>query len=641
MDPFERIAEEAERHSGDKTTVSDFYLFEPWDVEKRPDWMIEQAMADGVDLHSGDITRHLGKDPHPFQTGYLLSKRPFRMSIAGTQSGKSFGVLYDMLIMATGEIPFSMRYDAGMDTGIKRPVNQFNIRRFGRRDAITGEFIDKNSDHPLSPDEWNCGNVMGVGKYPKEKIAPPGNQFWIGTWMKAMHVYWWPKLAETATRITPDHLIDKRRGADGVRKDPPQLFLVNDQVLSVITYESGYERFEAAKAWSCALDEEPKDPRIVNAAMTHCFYLSLSETPYQGITYTRDYVFSEDKAGGAEVFHATQYDSPNQVREDVDRMRGLMPEWEVKPRVYGIHSEVRGKPYYNRHKLMKWLSTYPDTAYYRSLHPNDSYVGVKPQIPDVKCLMDVDVRFEKEASQDDRSFWKIYEEPVAGVAYVAAVDTAEGSEDPNEAGDFNACLITRPGKENKPFIVASIRSTLPTAQFADMVGLAVRKYNNALLAAETKRGFTNATFAQVLMDYPHWYKMTVVKDATRKQVQIKGFDTNERTRPHLFDYIGEWIDSYSEDEYPQIPDRDLMLELAAAVVGKGGRCDHQSDGHLDLGICFGITLYIYKHSENQIKFRGDEEDIPVEKRSFLETLLASKEAAQSSGYLGDVRTSWR
>ena len=104
-----------------------YFLAEPWDVQKRTDELIDQATADGIDLHSEEMMRCIGAGPHGFQTAYLMSKVYRRVIMASNQIGKSFVVAIEILCRATGQIPICMRYPVGHDTGIQREITAPNI----------------------------------------------------------------------------------------------------------------------------------------------------------------------------------------------------------------------------------------------------------------------------------------------------------------------------------------------------------------------------------------------------------------------------------------------------------------------------------------------------------------------------------
>jgi len=121
------------------------------------------------------------------------------------------------------------------------------------------------------------------------------------------------------------------------------------------------------------------------------------------------------------------------------------------------------------------------------------------------------------------------------------------------------------------------------------------------MACETKRGFSNATFVGIAKDWPYWYRHVNINDATRQPREQIGFDTNVQTRSSLFDMIRENLAQYSIDEYPMIPDIDLLIELSGAIVGKSGRCDHpKRTGSLDNTLSYGISFYVWKNAPEQI-----------------------------------------
>jgi len=212
---------------------------------------------------------------------------------------------------------------------------------------------------------------------------------------------------------------------------------------------------------------------------------------------------------------------------------------------------------------------------------------------------------EKVGHENRTDAWCIYEDVKVGIPYVMAVDPAEGAQNPDEAADMCAAIVMRPSdKDSRPVIVATLRSTLETIPFAWCCARGARYYNNALLAAETRRGAVNATFAAEMRDWRWWLKMVQTNDVTQRDKQHIGFDTNSKTREMIFEYITEWIGSFNEDEYPMIPDEGLLHELAACVVGKNGRPDHTRDGTLDSTICFGILLWVFRNAADQIRYNG-------------------------------------
>jgi len=648
VDIFERLQEDIDGFDQTRDdATSKFYGFEPWDVAEREDWVYQLALDDGVDLRSDEIIKMCGPVPRDFQTGFFMSKKFFRVLMAGSQVGKSICPLMELFIRTTGETPISFRYPRGFDTGIKREVTRENILRWGRHDSVTGTLIDYDPSVPRPEDwsEWDCGTIVGAGIYPKEKIFPPGSQVWIGTFMKAMNNFWWPRFYEQGWMVVPQSFIDRGKGNNGYNVNDRIMYLVRDAKVLIVTYESGYDRFEAERSNMLVLDEEPPNEQIFQSAQQHTSNLCLIETPYRGITFTKKLVFGVASAD-KDVFHACQYDSPYQENNAVDMMRKNMEPWHRASRIWGVPSEAYGKPYFDRKKISSWLSRFQYPKNYVRFVPSAEYFGILDE--DImgyvrKGLLSVSINAEPMDNDNSQNTWLMFEDVMPDQGYVMTVDPAEGAENPDEAADLCAAQIWRPplkGKnEKRPVLCASLASTLETIPFARVCLMAARYYNNALLGAETKRGFSNATFAGEARDWPYWYHMVLVHDATGKPKKNKGFDTNAKTRSSIFDLISAWLGDFDETEHPHIPDEGLLHELYAAVRGKNGRCDHTHAGTLDRSVCMGIFLYILANSLEQISCNVERK----RKKSFFEKVLfkAPQEKAEKPLYLGENMPKWR
>jgi len=638
MNALDAIAEEIGQHVEDKQATSLFYSFEPWNVEERPQWIKRQAEKDGVDLYAPKFLKHVGDDPHEFQTGYLLSEAFFRSIVAGTSIGKSYVALMEAVIMITAQIPISLRYPKGEDTGVKRLISPENIRRFGRFDSRTGEFIDHDdtAEVPESWQEWDCGNIVGAGEYPKKKIGGHGEKVWIGTKHRALLQYWWPRIGPGEPKcIIPEILIDHNRDG-GFSKQDYTVYLARGGAISAITYDSGYSKFEAERVHAMIFDEEPDDQRCVQAGQQRGQFFSLVMTPYNGITYTRDIVYPDRKSPEKATFHASQYDSPYQSRKLIETRRMNMNPWDISARVWGIYSEATGSPYFDRPKINAWLHKYALISSLAQFMPQYPYENIEELMSIPVHRIDVD-------KDDQQTTWRIYEEPKPGMAYAVGVDPAEGAAEPGAAGDVCAAVFARRRlpeeeyQEDRPLVIAAtIRSTVETYEFARICGYAMRHYNNALLCAETKRAACNATFAAALRDWPFWYRMVTVQDSTRKPREIKGFDTNAATRGSIFDLITAWVNSCGENEHPDIPDEMLLRELAACVKGKKGRPDHTRNQTLDTTLAFGILLYVFKNAENQVQYFGDEEPQSKEPFSKLRKLAGTNEKKERPRFLAEA-----
>lgn len=616
-DALDKIGQSIADFASGKHETIPYYHLEPYNIAERPRWILDLARDDGVDLHSEEILKHFGKDPHEFQVGYLMSCKRIRALIGPTQGGKSLCWKTEVCIMHTGEIPIALRYDKGVDSGVKRIINKGNILRFGRRDAITGEIIDYDfkAQNAESWKEWDCGNITGCGKYPVEKIAPVGSESWLCTFMQGIDSYWWPSFADINQLWIPEHCIDRSRGNKGFDVTKKVVYLIRGTKIKMISYESGPEKVEEKKVHSIGLDEEPigsDAEQWYDGALTHCHYLSLLETPYQGITWSRGIFMPSELSPEKDVFHGTKYDCPFLTKEEVDVERNEQKPWVRAARIWGIPAESHGEPYYDRRKLQKWYDTYDMHFDWKRFVPAESYFDMvkRPEITDLPGLIDVAVNIHDAQDDDQCSTWRVYELPRENVAYFIPADPAEGAETPEEAADVCAAGVMRlPNIEkgedpDRPVICASLASTLQTEAFARELAYAARVYNNALLCAETRRHASNAIVAQTLKRYPYWYRFSSVNDRTRKQQEKIGFDTNAATRISLFKLAEAWFNSFDENEYPKIPDRPILKEAIECIVGKNGRPDHpKRTGTLDRLVWFGIGLYVYNNSREQIRCR--------------------------------------
>jgi len=644
------IASYLERRMGDNVEEHPFWYFEPFDVKKRPEWVEEIARKDGIDLHSTELAELIGDTPHPFQTGYLLSTARCRTLLAGTKVGKSYGVMMDLGIQVSGEKPISMRFEKGVKTGVKRLISKENILRFGRFDSSSEEFIDHNfkAEQPIGWKEWDCGYIEGVGIYPDEKILAPGQVCWVGTTQKALQELWWDGLTDPKVSVLPPEFINKRKGNEGFAKGERVIHCVRDTHISIISYESGYRKFEATnRVKSCVFDEESMDEACENSAIFHCEYFSRVMTPYNGMTYTRKKIFqSKIPRKDNAVFHCTEYDSPYLDADTIAFRRSMLPAWEIGARVWGLHTEAKGKPYFDRQKINTWIRNFKTPFKLCKFYPVSEYDGVLTREDhDKPGLLSVEVIQENNVKEENRQdVWRIYEERRDGIAYFLMADSAEGSDIPGESGDVLASLVMRPpeNEEKYPQIVCSLRSTMKTQNFARICMYAVRYWNNALMCAEgPTRGSFNALFYAEAKDYPFWFRQSSMKDATKKMRTVRGFDTNAATRGAIFDAMREVMDDFLATERPEINDEPLMVELAACVIKiKNGkpRPDHTDSSSLDSSVCWGQGLWINKHYSNQLKCRVPPKPV---KESFRDRMKPRLGLVKKPMYLGEIHDKLR
>jgi hypothetical protein len=649
LDAREQIIDFIDKKASGAVEENAFYLYEPYDVRAREPWVIEQAKRDGVDLYSEEMMEHVGRDPHRFQTGFLLSTAPFRTLLAGTRNGKTCCDLVEIAIMVSGELPIALRLEKGVQSGFKRKVTKENIIRFGRFDTRSGKLIDHDADamRPETWNEWDCGYITGAGIYPDAKIPKPGGTIWVGCTQRALTERWWQAFdSDTDDDFFPHAFIDRNRGYNGFMKSDNVVFGVRSTRIAMISYEAGFRKFEAAGKEAAGIhavffDEEPPDQKCLSAAVNRCKFFALSETPYLGMTYTKGIIFDSKKnKRNNQLFHATIYDSPYMDRAMIDHRRSLMPPHEIGARIWGLHTELKGKPYFERTKLNAWIRANNVPCEKCRFRPFAEYEGFRSKPDgDKPGLLSVDIMVESTEAENQQNVWRIYERAKEGMGYFLMADSAEGADTVAEAGDVLASVIMRPpvAEEKFPQIVATLRSTLKTVYFARVCSWALRHYNNALLCAEgPTRGSFNALFYAELEDYPYWYNQPSERWSTRKYRTVKGFDTNVATRPAIFDAITEVISEFNVDDKPEIQDIPLLQELAACVLAKHGgkfRPDHTHDSTLDTAVCYGQGLYVWKHSPEQIKCRAS---APTRRRGGFGELfkVAAREKVQPV-YLGE------
>jgi hypothetical protein len=254
------------------------------------------------------------------------------------------------------------------------------------------------------------------------------------------------------------------------------------------------------------------------------------------------------------------------------------------------------------------------------IHPTKMYFDMidQPKISVHPGLQNVPIVLSPMQELNKTNVWKVYEDVIQNTAYFLAADPSEGGDTPDESADFSAAMVLREptGKENplRPPVVATLRSTLGVPEFAKTCAYAAFYYNCALMVAETKRCAANGMFAGEIRNYPWWYRFQSVRDKDQMPQESIGWDTNAATRSAIFDLIGSWINSFDADEYPDIPDKEILQELFECIIGENNRPDHSKSGFLDLTLCLGMGSYVFKYSRDQIVCNRKQDDDKEERR---------------------------
>jgi hypothetical protein len=596
---------------GEDSQIHPFYEFEPWDIEQeRPAWQNEIAKEYGIDLESEELISIFGRCPRPFQTGYLMSDSFIKVMFAGNQVGKTYCVLVDIIIRLTGEIPLSLRHPKGERLKKKRSVNENNIKRFGRRNILTGEPITSDESERIG--NFDCGYMEGAGIYPKEKIAPAGAKIWVVTYKQARDEVWWP----TLKGMIPDALLDKSRGSQNSRGYDERehiAYLKGGSTIHFITYEQKATRLEASgelqqfeKLVMIVFDEEPPDSTYYNVALQRVPEIGLVTTPYEGLSWTYDDIFKKSATDPhINIFHATQYDCPYKTRANVDKRRSQMKRWQIGARIFGLHTEQSGKPYYETtyNKISTYLTSGKEIRTPATILP--SFVWNSP----IELAMRREEVEITPAIDEDQfnGVWSIYEMPKPKTAYWMSVDTAEGSSDESQVQDGHAAHILRlpeKGEPDWPVQVASIAAGMDCDQFANICLYGCAAYNNALLCPEAA-GKSAGTFLHCTSGWPFRFMMVVTNDLTKKQTEKYGFYISRKNRTQIFDFVGTMMKE--AEDVPMFGLRSMLIlkQIAGCIVGKDGRPDHKKRKCNDALVAYCIGCYVLKCAPEQIRFNGD------------------------------------
>ena len=669
MDLFSELTSSVDAFSDRAQTFCPYLFWEPWDcVEPGPD-VYMKAEEDGVALGDDDVARLAGPYPRLFQSGHVLSNKKISCIQAGSRVGKSHTNLITLGASISRQPPYSLRYEKGEDTGIRRQITPVNIFRFGRRDKVTGKVIDYNVNAPLDPASWNCGNIEGAGIFPEELYCPDGGQIWVGTLARSINTYWWPALAGAGKqRLIPDEFLDTKRGNKGSNWGDKAIFGPRDTTIFIKSYDSERKTFESQTCHILLFDEEPTKPELYVSGAGHCEYERWSFTPWGGVTWSQSLFFGcisqKAKDKGLEhgigshpredfdYYHASQYDSPYVDSERRDRNRSSFPLHERKSVIWGRYSKHEGQPFFDRSKIQVWTDRFLHNYKVAKFTIDEAWQGTyRNSFSTCPGLMEA--KFSRTDKEDGapieenlRDTWRIYENPMKDVGYLAVFDSAEGAIDPSQVQDKSFGMIVRaplPSDpveyDDVPVIVATTRSTLPTIAFANSSMPVLMYYNNAVLAAERGHGKDNEAFGLTMDIWPFWYHHTTRNDTTKRLHKRPGFDTNASTRTAMFDKIRTWLDSFTPEQDPNIKDSWLFDELGGAIVkttaGGKHRCDHTRDGSLDGVICLGIATYILQQFPEVIVCNKREESEDKERKGLFARLRNQQNIEQSkSGAMG-------
>jgi phage terminase large subunit-like protein len=573
-----------------------FYSYEPWDGPP------------------GEPPRH-EKGGAKFQIAMEMSTKYMRMNVSSSQTGKTRDRAIEAVIMMTGELPYSMRHPFGKDTGIKRAITKMNIRRWGRLDSKTGKLIDHDVNAPLPSgwEEWNCGNIAGVGIYPAIKVChEKGGQLWICSYKQARDDTW----VELLGLLIPKHCLKKEMGTEGYSRSEFIFYLNDDKSIRLKTFDQGWERVEAKKAHHIILDEEPPRRDYYTGCVMHADTISFSFTPLRGMsfTYTDLYLRAVDGDPDIELFHATKYDSPYTTVEEIAQLERQLKRWEADAKIYGRYSQQEGRPYYDYDLCQMYLKQFVPRHKLARIVPAERGNTVRETL--YKKVTTI------EATETGNDVWEIYEPCIPGTAYWMGIDCARGADEPDAVLDESQAYIFRlpiaERGEQWPKKVAALSSTDVTESFAWLCLYGAMHYNFALMNVETK-GEDGSAFYVELREYPFWFTMTVTRHRDRRTTEIVGFDTNQRTRTPLFNKLRKYANAHEDKS--DIQHFKLLKEMSE-IIWRKGRPDHPAGGTSDKVVAFCLGLWVWEEAPNQIRdnskrFKKEYDDTQYDGEPFL------------------------
>lgn len=585
----------------DGKTSDWFYFYEPWDPEEDDDTYNSRG----------------------FQVAFHQSLAHIRMMVAANRTGKTSGAGIEAVAMMTGEIPFSLRYPKSQVTPHARPWEDegsdspgyLNRIRFGFKDPKDGTWNPPRKKPDMEDPGWDktspCGFIVGAGIFPTEKISRRRHdQVWICTWKTTRDKRWIDFMSD----LIPDQFLDTRWNENGYSVSDSVFRLTNGNEIAFITYEQGAIRAQGAEPWAVFLDEEPKerkfftecDQRMISAG--HDGWLSMTFTPLFGLSWSYNDLLkpaTEGRTSDVAMFHATQYHSPYYTNEVIERRRRLYKPWEVQARVYGLFSDMQGRPYYDYAKLNGeegvpgWVQRFRSMCTTHQFRPG----GMGLHLYDLLGTAIVKKEVSPAEPEVGDRHWEMYEDELyPEAAYFIPCDTAEGAQDEEDAIDRNVAWILRAPFSTEdpewPVIVGCMRTSMEVLNFAREVWYAAMHFNYALIVPEV-RGETGATLATEIRRWPFIYKTTAIRTNTNKPKEVWGFMTAKDNRTPAFDKVGDFINAHDD---PQCMRNYWLLQEAAQLVyGKNGRPDHPPRGTSDSIFSFGIGLYAYDTARNQIR----------------------------------------
>ena len=194
--------------------------------------------------------------------------------------------------------------------------------------------------------------------------------------------------------------------------------------------------------------------------------------------------------------------------------------------------------------------------------------------------------FEKSTDGD---LW-IYDDVRPGRNYVLGADVAEGLEN----GDYTVAIVLGYDKQIK----ALYRGHIEPDEFAELLKVLGKRFNNAMLAVEFNKDGNWVNTELRNSNYPSIYVRTVIDDITKELTQKYGWITNKPNRDFM---LGETKKHFNST--PMINCRPLLEEIMVFVRNKSGKPQAASGKHDDIIISFCIAIAVLQGREEKIEVK--------------------------------------
>lgn len=147
--------------------------------------------------------------------------------------------------------------------------------------------------------------------------------------------------------------------------------------------------------------------------------------------------------------------------------------------------------------------------------------------------------------------WKVYEKPMPNAVYAIGADVSEGI-----GRDASAASIIRFDKEKSKVVATYVNDSIEPGDYADVLEMMARKYNNALIAIE-RNNHGHAVIQRIKDNYWNLYKEQRTDKRTNERTERIGWLTRQKNKIDMLDTMR---DTLINDEL-EVPSKDVQYEM--------------------------------------------------------------------------------